>query len=172
MTNQEPEFSLHGADALRAAFRRHASGVAVITSVAKSGEPIGFTATSVTSLGSNPPLVSFNISRGASSYPHLVPGVDLAIHALTRENLELAKIMSGPKEARFESELHTWSHGVPIFLSAAAILIGRVRTRLEVEANAVVVVDVLRGSENPDTEPLLYFKRGYHTSGERLADNF
>ncbi|MGA1532686.1 MAG: flavin reductase, partial [Aquiluna sp.] len=57
MTNHSPAFDLSGSDALRAAFRNHASGISVITALDLDGNPIGFTASSATSLGSNPPLV-------------------------------------------------------------------------------------------------------------------
>lgn len=172
MTIQPTDFKLFGSDALKAAFRRHASGVAIITSVSVSGEPIGFTATSVTSLGSNPPLVSFNIAQGSSSYEHLLPGVKAAIHVLKAENLGLAQRLAGPKAERFREGGFSWVHGVPVFTEAAAIIIGSIRTRLEVAANAVVVLDIESGYESAEAEPLLYFRRGYLTTGERLADNY
>ena len=59
---------LDTSEALKAAFRRHASGVCVITLNDPDGNPVGFTATSVTSLGSNPALATFNVARGASSW--------------------------------------------------------------------------------------------------------
>ena len=67
----EENLNTDASEALKAAFRRHASGVAVITTVDNKGEPIGFTATSMTSLGSNPALVTFNVARGSSSWPAL-----------------------------------------------------------------------------------------------------
>jgi len=172
MTTEPTDFNLFGPDALKAAFRRHASGVAIITAATKAGEPIGFTATSVTSLGSNPPLVSFNVAQGSSSYQHLTEGTQVAIHMLKAENLDLAKQMAGPKEQRFQNVEFRWIDGVPVFEQTAAVAIGSIRTRLEVESNAVVVVDIIAGFERQEAEPLLYFRRGYLTTGERLADNF
>ncbi|MEY4740501.1 MAG: hypothetical protein RL402_26, partial [Actinomycetota bacterium] len=101
MTTESLKFPVIGSDALKTAFRMHASGVAIITSHDDDGNPIGFTATSVTSLGSNPPLVSFNIARGSSSYPQLIVGREVALHTLSAKNLELAQRMAGPKEERF-----------------------------------------------------------------------
>ena len=48
-------------EALRASFSRHASGVSVITLVDADKKAIGFTASSMTSLGANPPLASFSM---------------------------------------------------------------------------------------------------------------
>ena len=61
---------------------------------------------------------------------------------------------------------------LPVFPAASSILIGKVRERFEVEANAVVVLDILQGTEPMDQlRPLLYYQRGYLTATERLADN-
>lgn len=170
--NNLPDFSsLSGVDALKAAFRRHASGVAVITSATDSGDPIGFTATSVTSLGSNPPMVSFNIAQGSSSYAHLTPGKMVAIHTLGAENLGLAKRMAGSKEERFSATYVAGPESTPLFPEASSILLGRIRVRHEIESNAVVILDALTAYESSDAKPLLYFQRAYITSGERLADN-
>jgi flavin reductase (DIM6/NTAB) family NADH-FMN oxidoreductase RutF len=172
MTTESLNFPAIGSDALKATFRMHASGVAIITSHDQDGQPIGFTATSVTSLGSNPPLVSFNIARGSSSYPHLVVGRDVALHTLAATNLELAQRMAGPKEERFIEGDYQLVGQLPVFPSASSILIGKVRERFEVEANAVVVLDILHGTEALQQDsPLLYYKRGYLTATERLADN-
>jgi len=172
MTNSISKFPVLGQEALKTAFRMHASGVAIITSKTASGKPIGFTATSVTSLGSTPPLVSFNIARGSSSYEHLVVGQLVAIHTLCAKNLELAQRMAGPKEHRFTQNDFDLHEDVPIFTQASSVLLGRVRDRIEVEANAVVVVDALASTEaNDDARPLLYYRRGYLTATERLAEN-
>ena len=172
MTNPDSRFPLIGQEALKTVFRMHASGVAIITALTKTSEPIGFTATSVTSLGSNPPLVSFNIARGSSSYEHLVEGTAVAIHTLCAKNLDLAQQMAGPKENRFQNVDFEVIDSVPVFSQASSALLGTVRQRIEVEANAVVIVDVLRSTEaNDDARPLLYYRRGYLTATERLAEN-
>ena len=55
-------------DLLRSVFRQHAAGVAVITASGPAG-PVGFTATSLSSAAAEPPLVSFGIGTGSSSWP-------------------------------------------------------------------------------------------------------
>ncbi len=172
MTTESLKFPVIGSEALKTAFRSHASGVAIITSHDSADNPIGFTATSVTSLGSNPPLVSFNIARGSSSYPELVPGREVALHTLSAQNLALAQRMAGPKENRFSVADFELIGKLPVFRSATTILIGKVRERFEVEANAVVILDILHGTAATEQHsPLVYFQRGYLTATERLADN-
>lgn len=162
--------NLTGVDALKATFRNHASGVAIITGT-ENGEPFGFTATSVTSLGSNPPLVSFNVARGASSYPKLVPGRMLALHALGESNLDLAIKMAGDKEQRFSDVEYEIVDDAPVFKDVSAVLLMRLRAVFEVESNAVVVCDAISGFEFSPQSPLLYHQRGYVRAGSRLRDN-
>ena len=82
---------LDTSEALKAAFRRHASGVCLITLNDPEGQPVGFTATSVTSLGSNPALATFNVARGASSWRALKDAKYVAISMLNENSLNLAK---------------------------------------------------------------------------------
>lgn len=167
-------FNLEGAEALKSVFRNHASGITVVTSSTDQGEPIGFTASSVTSLGSNPPLVSLNIAQGSSSYQHLYPGKLVAIHTLDSEALWLAEKMAAVKAQRFtDVDYLIGPENTPYFPEVPAILLARVRSRTEVEANAVVILDAeTAASQSVAEEPLVYFQRGYHTLGSRLKDNF
>lgn len=173
MNDNSPSFALQGSEALKTVFRNHASGITVVTSVTEDGEPIGFTASSVTSLGSNPPLVSLNIAQGSSSYKHLSPGAIVAIHTLDAGTLWLAEKMAADKEQRFtDVEYSTGPESVPVFNQVPAVLLAKVRSRTEVEANAVIVLDALSAeSFRSATEPLVYFQRGYHSLGLRLKDN-
>ena len=167
-------FDLSASDALRAAFRTHGSGVAIVTSVATDGEPVGFTATSITSLGATPPLISFNVAQGASFYSVLCrPEAKIAIHTLSAENHDLAVKLSGDREQRFtDVDWVRGPHNLPIFTQVSAVLIGQIRQVVEIERNAVVIADALSAAAGDTSTPLIYFQRGYLAGGERLSDNF
>lgn len=173
MTNSSQNFELTGESALKAIFRNHASGIAIVTSRTSDGDAIGFTASSVTSLGSNPPLVSVNIAQGSSSYPHLQVGTKVALHTLDSETLHLAKRLAGPKESRFDGSESKGPFDLPILQECPSMLIAEVVKRFEVESNAVLVLSVIEGrvSRIPE-QPLVYFQRAWHTIGEKLSDNF
>ena len=174
MTIETDYFDLSGSDALKTIFRNHATGIAIVTSSDGDGNPIGFTASSVTSLGSVPPLVSLNVAQGASTYQHIRPGKLMAIHTLDAENLELAQKLAEDKEQRFTGkDFEIGPESTPIFLAASSVLLVRVINKIEVEANAVVVLSAETAHQNRSSkEPLIYFQRGYHTVGPRLKDNF
>lgn len=149
-------------EALKNTFRHHASGVAVITMLDQKGEPVGFTATSVTSLGANPPLASFNVASGSSSWPALCGATWVAIHTLGEKNQPLAKKMAEDHTKRFlDDDWKIGPKGLPIFTEATSVLICGIREIHAVENNAVVIVDVVEGLSGLEQRPLLYFQRGY-----------
>ena len=154
-------------EALKAVFRRHASGVSVITMTDEQGKPVGFTATSMTSLGSNPPLASFNVASGSSTWAPLCAAKYVAIHSLGIENTELAKKMAAAHELRFLDD--DWDSGpreLPIFREATGVLIAKIREIHSVEANAVVIVEIEEGLIGAERKPLVYHQRAYKTAVE------
>ena len=157
-------------EALKQAFRRHASGVCVITLNNADGSPVGFTATSVTSLGSDPALATFNVARGASSWPALKTAEFVSIQMLNESSLQLAQKMSQDHTKRFLEDdwfVHEGT-GVPVFKDVNAVLIGRIIERHEVAANAVIVVEIIEGLLPEELPSLLYHQRGYVLPGDRL----
>ena len=115
-------------EALRASFRLHASGVSVITLLDAEGKPAGFTATSMTSLGANPPLASFNVARGSSTWPSLQKSKYVAIHTLGERNLELAQRMAADHTLRFaKSDWQIGPFDLPVFPDATSVLIAKIR---------------------------------------------
>jgi len=156
-------------EALRAVFRRHASGVSVITMNDAEGKPVGFTATSMTSLGANPPLASFNVASGASSWSAVNSAKYVAIHTLGKENIALAKKMAAAHELRFAE--NDWIRGpfeLPIFSAASAVLVAKVREIHAIESNAVVIVEIQEGLIGDETEALIYHQRSYKATGITL----
>jgi flavin reductase (DIM6/NTAB) family NADH-FMN oxidoreductase RutF len=161
--NKNPDAS----EALKAAFRRHASGVAVITTNDPQGNPVGFTATSMTSLGSNPPLVTFNVSRGASSWPAISEATHVALHMLGAKNVDLAQKMAADNTKRFlDADWERSEFDLPVFRDVTAVLFGKVREFHHVEQNAVFIIDIISGLTGSDDNALLYNQRAYFTTSE------
>ena len=156
-------------EALRASFRLHASGVSVLTLRDETNKPVGFTATSMTSLGANPPLATFNVARGSSSWPSPQKGNHIAIHTLGERNLELAQRMAADHTLRFaKDDWRTGPFELPIFTDATSVLIGKIRDIHEVDNNAVVVVDIIEGYVGEVAPALIYYQRHYMTPGKSL----
>lgn len=149
-------------EALKNTFRNHASGVCIITLLDEAGNPVGFTATSVTSLGATPPLASFNVASGSSTWPSLCKATWVAIHTLGENNQHLAVKMAADHTKRFlDSDWELGPKGLPIFFDATSVLIAGIREIHAVENNAVVIVDVVEGLSGVEQRPLIYFQRNY-----------
>ncbi|RNE59457.1 flavin reductase family protein [Cryobacterium tepidiphilum] len=156
--------------AFKRAFRRHAAGVAAITSLKADGTPVGFTATSLASLAAVPPLATFNMARTASSWPAIVENDHVIIHMLGVRNRRLAEILSGPAEQRFVGEhWHPGPYGIPVLDGVTSWMVGRIIERVSVHNNAVVVVQIEGGGLGDDDEALLYHERTYRAPGTTVA---
>jgi flavin reductase (DIM6/NTAB) family NADH-FMN oxidoreductase RutF len=136
-------------------FRRHAAGVAVIT--ASGHAPVGFTATSLVSLAVAPPLVSFNISQGASSWPTLESAEHVGIHLLARDQHDIARVFATSGIDRFAAA-PSWRTGpfeLPILDDVLAWMAARVRTRVIAGDHVVVIAEVVHAAYR-DAAPLVY----------------
>ncbi|MEQ1734794.1 MAG: flavin reductase family protein [Rhodoglobus sp.] len=165
MSTSAPDPST-GREAFLQAFRRHAAGVAAITSRAPDGRPVGFTATSLASLAAAPPLATFNMAMVSSAWPAMTVGNYVAIHMLgTRTRLH-ADRMAADHALRFDGEhWHAGPNDLPILEGVTAVMVGRIVSVHPVNENAVVVVEIEGGDQSEDDEALLYYRRRYHRPG-------
>ncbi len=79
-----PTASIHRSvspDDFRQVFRGYAAGVVVVTAGAGDG-PAGFTATSLSTLSLEPPLISFSIANNLSAWPTIRRAGSLTINFL------------------------------------------------------------------------------------------
>ncbi|WP_416475883.1 flavin reductase family protein [Streptomyces sp. LKA04] len=149
-------------DLLRSVFRRHAAGVAVITATGSSG-PVGFTATSLTSVSARPPLLSFGIGTGSSSWPALAAAEYVGVHVLGEHQRELAATFARSGADRFGAPT-AWRpgpRGVPVLDGVLAWLVCRVAARVPAGDHRIVLAEVLTGDPAGAGGPLLYHQGGY-----------
>jgi flavin reductase (DIM6/NTAB) family NADH-FMN oxidoreductase RutF len=144
-------------DDLRLAFRRHAAGVVVITAPSAHG-PVGFTATSLTSVSAAPALVSFNIGRTSSSWAAVQQTDRIAIHVLAANQRELAATFARSGADRF-AEPTRWIEepdGLPLLPGCPVRLVAAIENRWPAGDHCIVVARVLRVDLGNAEEPLLY----------------
>ncbi|MFJ2605392.1 flavin reductase family protein [Streptomyces sp. NPDC091279] len=149
--------SLASPDLLRSVFRRHAAGVAVITARAESG-PVGFTATSLSSVSAEPPMLSFGVATGASSWPAIAATDHIGVHLLGEHQHELAATFARSGADRFGSPT-VWREGpegVPVLDGVQAWLVCRIVGRVPAGDHRIVLAQVLSGVADGPGRPLLY----------------
>ncbi|WP_213816359.1 flavin reductase family protein [Glaciihabitans sp. dw_435] len=164
-TGEEP-LAVDDLDAFKQAFRRHAAGVAAVTSLDPQGKPVGFTATSLASLAAVPPMATFNMSQVASAYPAMTVGNHVAIHMLGPRSRHIAEKLAADHDVRFAGDHWTpGPHGLPILSDVTAWMVGTVLEVHPVHNNAVIVVQIETGALGPEDEALLYHERSYMKPG-------
>ena len=156
------------ADLYRTALRRHAAGVTIITLDSANG-PVGFTATSFSSLSLNPPLVSFNIAHTSSSISALRQAQSLIVHLIGDHQLPLAQRFSANADQRFadESAWVTLSTGEPLLRGTHCWLRTVVHQLIEVGDHTLVIgavegIHIDDANQTSDAAPLLYHEGRYH----------
>ncbi|MEJ1198428.1 MULTISPECIES: flavin reductase family protein [unclassified Streptomyces] len=151
------------ADLLRSAFRRHAAGVAVITARGDAG-PVGFTATSLTSVSAEPPLLSFGIGTGSSSWPAVSEAEYVGVHLLGDHQEDLAATFARSGADRFAAPT-AWCEGpegVPVLDGVLSWLVCRVAGRVPAGDHRIVLAEVLLGDPTGAGSPLLYHQGRYN----------
>ncbi len=155
-----------GNEEYRSALRRHPAGVTVVTLDAGNG-PVGFTATSFSSLSLNPPLVSFNITHTSSSIEAVHSADSLVVHLLSEDQQHLAQrfarsATSVSPTVRCGGRLETGEptlHDTPVRLRLLV-------HQLIPVGDSTLVVGLVTGTHVNDTEspagPLLYHDGVYH----------
>lgn len=158
----EPDAPNLGLEAFKRAFRRHAAGVAAVTTLDSEGRPVGFTATSLASLSAEPPLATFNMAQVSSAWPAITVGNRVAIHMLGPRSRHHAERMAADRDVRFVGDhWHPGPFGVPILDGATAWMLGSIIEVHPVHNNAVVVVQIEDGELGDEDDALLYHERTY-----------
>ncbi|MFD3420016.1 flavin reductase family protein [Streptomyces decoyicus] len=147
---------------LRSVFRQHAAGVAVIT--AHGSRPVGFTATSLTSVAADPPLLSFGIGTGASSWPAVSEAEHVGVHILGEHQKELAATFARSGADRFgpATSWRTGPEGVPLLDGVLAWLVCKVVARVPAGDHRIVLAEPVVGDPARPGRPLLYHQGGFN----------
>jgi flavin reductase (DIM6/NTAB) family NADH-FMN oxidoreductase RutF len=150
-------------DLLRSVFRRHAAGVAVITARGDAG-PVGFTATSLSSVSAEPPLLSFGIGTGASSWPAVSEAEHVGVHILGEHQKDLAATFARSGADRFGAATawHEGPEGVPVLGDVLAWLVCRVVARVPAGDHRIVLAEIVVGDPTGPGRPLLYHQGRFH----------
>ncbi|AZS70666.1 flavin reductase [Streptomyces lydicus] len=141
---------------LRSVFRQHAAGVAVIT--APGARPAGFTATSLTSVAADPPLLSFGVGTGSSSWPAVSEAEHIGVHILGEHQQELAATFARSGADRFgpATSWYTGPEGVPLLDGVLAWMVCKVVARVPAGDHCLVLAQPVVGDPAGPGRPLLY----------------
>jgi flavin reductase (DIM6/NTAB) family NADH-FMN oxidoreductase RutF len=148
-------------EAMRAAFRRYPTGVAVITAAG----PVGLTASSVASVSVDPPALSFSV-MGTGTAKAILGAPSFVVHLLGPRHVDLARDFARSGGPRFTPE-QGWSvlpSGEPVLSDAPAALRCRPLHLVPVGDATLVVAAVTEVFHGPADGPLVHHARTFVTS--------
>ncbi|GGM18239.1 MULTISPECIES: flavin reductase family protein [Micromonospora] len=149
-----------GPETFRSLLRQQAASVAVVT--AAGAPPVGFTATSFTSVSLQPPLVSFCLARSSSSWPAVAGAAHVAVHLLGEDQRDIARTFATSGIDRFTASpgWRNGPYGVPLLPGPIAWLLCRVTQRVPAGDHVIVLAEPLTGQQTGGA-PLLYHRGRY-----------
>lgn len=149
---------------LRQLFRTHPAGVVVVTADAGRG-PVGFTATSFTSVSLHPPLVSFAVATQGSSWPHLRDAETAVVNLLGDDQESLARRFATSGVDRFAAPTR-WrrlADGEPVLEDSRGWLRVRVVDLVAAGDHRVVLARLEESSLRDGHRPLVYHDGRYRS---------
>ena len=148
---------------MRQTMRRTASPVTVVT--AGTGDDArGITIGSFTSASLDPPLITFNLSRGARMHA-ILPFTDrFVVHVLGDHQADLSDHFALPDldgKTQFATVDHSLDEGIPVLVDCQAIFYCTVHNVFPVGDHSLIVGLVERVSSRVNGDPLVYYDRAY-----------
>ena len=141
-----------------------ATGVTVVSGLARDGKAVGSTVNSFSSVSLDPPLVLFSLVTGNNSAEHFTPGRPFVVNVLAADQTALSNHFAKSFDDKWNGIAHeTWDTGVPVVPGAVANFEGEVIANHDGGDHVIVVgrVTRLHAPTEGAPAPLLYFKGKY-----------
>ncbi len=144
---------------------RFATGVTVLTVATPDGKPMGMTASSLSSVSLQPPLISACVDREAELHDVIVQAPEFVVNVLSSPQEVLARRFSDKHEDRFEGiGYHLSPEGLILLDGVLAHLICERYAEYPGGDHTIVLGRVVGGATG-DGRPLLYYRGGYAVLG-------
>ena len=149
-----------------------ASGVVVVTSIARTGERLGLTVSSFSSLSLEPPLILFSINRNARSFSAWETAEHFAVNVLAEHQSALSTRFARALSDKWASlDVGRDQYGSPTLPGALAVLSCSAYQRLNGGDHMILVghVDALATSGPSEARPLIFFAGAYRRLDSEFA---
>lgn len=147
--------------AFRDALGMFATGVAVVATRAPSGEPIGLTVNSFSSVSLDPPLIFWSLASSLSSRPVFEACEYYSVNVLSAEQQHLSQLFASRSDDKFVGlDIDEGLYGVPLLRECCARFECRNIIRHPGGDHVVFVSEVVR-FEREDRAPLVFHGGAY-----------
>lgn len=153
------------AQAFRDAMSLLAVPVTVVTGTDQAGQRWGFTASSVTSVSLDPPMVLVGLAKSSSCRSGLLGSSEFAVNVLGDDHRDIAKRFATKDVDRFQgSGFTTWpGTDLPCLAGAHALLRCALWDILPAGDHELVLGMVTDTRASGTSTPLIWYERAFHT---------
>lgn len=147
--------------AYRRALGSFATGVTIVSTFDRNGEPWGLTANSFTSVSLDPPVISVCIAKTGRVFPTLSASSRFAVNILAADQQDLAMHFASDVENRFDGT--PWianPDGAPLLPGASTQLDCKVHARINAEDHEILLGLVDNFTHYP-AAPLIYCRGSF-----------
>ena len=150
------------ADSFRRAMRRVASTVNVV-SICVDGQPMGLTATAVSSISLDPPSLLVCINRAAAMHAPMGDMSHFRVNVLHRDQVDIARMFSDRTQhaLRFLSGWEVDAAGPPRLLDAQATILCRRIDSHSFGTHSIFIGVVEEAESRGEVDPLVYLDGRY-----------
>ena len=161
-----PGTDLQLSGAFKQAMRRVASTVNVIT-ICVGGEPMGITATAMSSLAMDPPSLLVCINRMAAMHGSMEDVSHFGVNVLHRDQEHLAQMFADKNQRalRFTSGWHIDCERPPRLVDAQASILCRRIDHHQFGTHSIFIGVVEDVVVRPEVDPLVYLDGKYRSAG-------
>jgi len=145
---------------------RFATGVTVVTALDPQGSPAGMTASSVSSVSLEPPLLLVCVGHQADFHPIISAAPRFAVNVLAADQEPLSRQFAAPDRNRFAGVTYrSGPQGVPLLNGVVAHLLCD-RWGQQEAGDHTVFFGLVTGGETFDRPPLLYYRSRYTSTND------
>lgn len=164
LTNSETEAGFDPASqslAYRRLLGKVPTGVAIATANTIAG-PVGMTVGTFTSVSLDPPLITFFVDKGSSTWRRMYESDHFGINVLGHDHQDLCAKFSRPAENRFDQvDFHYSQRGAPL-LDNAILKLECTRVKVDLLGDHYQIVGLVNNvTEGQDGSPLIFLSGGF-----------
>ena len=144
---------------------RFATGVTILTTRTAEGQPLGMTATSLSSVSLRPPLISVCVDREAELHEVILKAPEFVVNVLASPQEVLARRFSDKYDDRFDGIGYQLSPEGLILLDGVLAHVICERDATYSAGDHTIVLGRVVGGATGEGRPLLYYRGGYAALG-------
>lgn len=137
------------------------TGVTVVTSTSKEGEPVGLTVNSFASVSLDPMLILWSIDHDVSSLEEFKNASGFVVHILAGDQQELCKTFASKKDRFQYTDWSLSKYSFPILTNTFSVIQCNTFKQVEAGDHTILIGEVVDIQIDRNKEPMMYHRRKF-----------